>query len=44
MNDVIDNDTGEAHEIVPAEMSGAIAAESANRWRPPRSIRGALTR
>ena len=27
MNDVIDNDTGEAHEIVPAEMSGAIAAE-----------------
>lgn len=27
MNDVIDNDTGEVHEIVPTEMSGAIAAE-----------------
>lgn len=27
MNDVIDNDTGEIHEIVPTEMSGAVAAE-----------------
>ena len=27
MSEIIDNDTGEIHEIVPTEMSGAVAAE-----------------